>query len=123
MEENKKDMTAEEEVAKLHEEANKKIEEAVKLLNDACEDIGKNPMFKHMMIVGYVDLGIVQGFISSNNNLNSIESQTTYLLDYMSRNIKEKVRQEAERRREEIKEAIKQEAERQDMEKGDNKDE
>ena len=63
-------------------------------------------------MVGYFDNGLAQGFIAASSNLESLESRTTFLLDYMSRDIKEAVHKRIEKQAEAIKETIKEVEER-----------
>lgn len=106
---------AEEQLKKLQEDANKKIQEVVNKINEACEELSNVDYLHHIMIVGYVDVGVARGFVSSNYNLKAMESQTTFLLDYMSKNIKESVKAQARENAKQIKDIIKKEEE-------DNKD-
>lgn len=96
----------EDELKKIQEEANKKIQEAVDKVNKACEELSNIDILKHVMIVGYVDVGAARGFISSNYNLKEMESQTTFLLDFASKNIKESVRRLAKEQADKIKDII-----------------
>lgn len=96
----------EDELKKTQEEANKKIQEAVDKVNKACEELSNIDILKHVMIVGYVDVGAARGFISSNYNLKEMESQTTFLLDFASKNIKESVRRLAKEQADKIKDII-----------------
>ena len=57
----------EDELKKIQEEANKKIQEVVDKVNKACEELSNIDILKHVMIVGYVDVGAARGFISSNS--------------------------------------------------------
>lgn len=96
----------EDELKKIQEEANKKIQEVVDKVNKACEELSNIDILKHVMIVGYVDVGAARGFISSNYNLKEMESQTTFLLDFASKNIKESVRRLAKEQADKIKDII-----------------
>lgn len=96
----------EDELKKIQEEANKKIQEAVDKVNKACEELSNIDILKHVMIVGYVDVGAARGFISSNYNLKEMESQTTFLLDFASKNIKESVRRLAKEQADKLKDII-----------------
>ena len=92
----------------LNKQVEADIAEAVKQLNDACETLGKNNTYlQHIALVGYFDNGLAQGFIAASNNLESLESRTTFLLDYMSRDIKDAVHKRIEKQAEAIKETIK----------------
>lgn len=91
------------------EEAERKIQEAIDKLNEACEAISNLDIMKHAIVIGYVDAGIASGFISSKYNLEHLESTTTFLLDFSSRNIKESVRQTAQKQAENIKNIIEEE--------------
>lgn len=108
---------SEEEIKKIQEDANKKIEDIMKQINDACEELSKMDGMQHLMVVGYVDIGTARGFVSANSNLKEIESQTTFLLDYTSRNIKEAVRKQAQQNMEKLKEVINKEEENSKNEK------
>ena len=101
----------EEQLKKLQEDANKKIQEAVNKINEACEELSNVDYLHHIIIVGYVDVGVASGFVSSNYNLKAMESQTTFLLDYMSKNIKESVKAQARENAKQIKDIIKKEEE------------
>lgn len=106
-----KDISTEEQLKKLQEDANKKIQEAVNKINEACEELSNVDYLHHIMIVGYVDVGVAKGFVSSNYNLKHLESQTTYLLDFLSKSIKEGVRTKAKEKVEDIKNIIEKENE------------
>lgn len=106
-----KDISTEEQLKKLQEDANKKIQEAVNKINEACEELSSVDYLHHIMIVGYVDVGVAKGFVSSNYNLKHLESQTTYLLDFLSKSIKEGVRTKAKEKVEDIKNIIEKENE------------
>lgn len=108
-------VNTEEQLKKLQEDANKKIQDAVDKINEACEELSNVDYLHHIMIVGYVDVGVARGFVSSNYNLKAMESQTTFLLDYVSKNIKESVKAQARENAKQIKDIIKKEEE-------DNKD-
>lgn len=111
----KKAINADEEIKKIQEEANKSIQEIVDKINTACEGLADVDFLQHVIIVGYVDVGAARGFVSSNYNLKHMESQSTFLLDYLSKNIKESVKAKARQNTENIKDII-------NKEKGDNKD-
>lgn len=106
-----KDISTEEQLKKLQEDANKKIQDAVNKINEACEELSNVDYLHHIMIVGYVDVGVAKGFVSSNYNLKHLESQTTYLLDFLSKSIKEGVRTKAKEKVEDIKNIIEKENE------------
>ena len=106
------DKLTEDEIKKLQEESNKKIEDAIKKINEACEELSGIDFIQHLMVVGYVDVGLARGFVSANYNLKEMESQTTFLLDYLSRNIKEAVRNQARQNVEKLKEVINKEEEK-----------
>lgn len=108
-------VNTEEQLKKLQEDANKKIQDVVDKINEACEELSNVDYLHHIMIVGYVDVGVARGFVSSNYNLKAMESQTTFLLDYVSKNIKESVKAQARENAKQIKDIIKKEEE-------DNKD-
>lgn len=99
-----------EKIIQMQEEANKKIEEAVMAINKSAEELSKVYGIKHVMVIGYADVGVLQGFISSNANLKNMESQTTFLLDFASRNIKEGVRQHAEELKKKLEKEIEKES-------------
>lgn len=103
--------TDEDKFIKLQNEANKKIEDIVAEINKACEGLSNIQFLEHVMIVGYVDVGVAKGFVSSNYNLKHLESQTTYLLDFLSKSIKEGVRTKAKEKVEDIKNIIEKENE------------
>lgn len=91
-----------------------KIEEVIRAINDACKVIGENDIVQNVIVIGYVNTGVDQGFVSTQKGLNSLESTTTFLLDYASKNISNTVREKMKEQAEELKKEI---------EKEENKDE
>lgn len=91
---------------KLQEEGEAKIKEAVDKFNEACTELSKLDIVQHIALIGYIDVGVASGFISSKYGLDHIESLTTFLLDYTSKNIKEGVKAHAEMQAKEIEKEI-----------------
>lgn len=87
-----KAVSTEEELKQLQEDNNKKIEEAVAAFNKACEDLAALDIVHQVICIGYIDTAISRGFVSAQSGLESLESTTTFLLDFSSNNIREQVK-------------------------------
>lgn len=83
-----------------------KIEAVVNKFNETCKELAKLSGMKHIAIIGYVDIADKHGFISSTEGLQSLESTTTFLLDFASMNIREAVKKTAIKNIDELKQAI-----------------
>ena len=87
-----KAVSTEEQLKQLQEDNNKKIEEAVAAFNKACEDLAALDIVHQVICIGYIDTAISRGFVSAQSGLESLESTTTFLLDFSSNNIREQVK-------------------------------
>ena len=87
-----KAVSTEDELKQLQEDNNKKIEEAVTAFNKACEDLAALDIVHQVICIGYIDTAISRGFVSAQSGLESLESTTTFLLDFSSNNIREQVK-------------------------------
>lgn len=73
------------------EESKERIKELLKSMDLITNNLFKEDILKHIMIIGYVDTGDISGFISTHEGLETTASLTTFLLDYASKNIKKSV--------------------------------
>lgn len=101
-----KAVSTEEELKQLQEDNNKKIEEAVAAFNKACEDLAALDIVHQVICIGYIDTVISRGFVSAQSGLESLESTTTFLLDFSSNNIREQVKATMRKQAEQLKEQI-----------------
>lgn len=101
-----KAVSTEEELKQLQEDNNKKIEEAVAAFNKACEDLASLDIVHQVICIGYIDTAISRGFVSAQSGLESLESTTTFLLDFSSNNIREQVRARLREQAAQLKEQI-----------------
>ena len=99
-------MSTEEELKQLQEDNNKKIEEAVAAFNKACEDLAALDIVHQVICIGYIDTAISRGFVSAQSGLESLESTTTFLLDFSSNNIREQVKARLREQAAQLKEQI-----------------
>lgn len=83
-----------------------KIEDIVNKFNETCKELSEITGVSNIAIIGYVNVGDKHGFISSTNGLQSLESTTTFLLDFASMNIRESVKATASKNVEELKNKI-----------------
>lgn len=84
-----------------------KTDEAVETLKKAKAVLEGNPVIKHAALICYIDTGTAHGFISDFENLESLDSITTYLLDFNSKLIKDTTKKALEQTAANIKESIK----------------
>lgn len=101
-----KAVSTEEELKQLQEDNNKKIEEAVAAFNKACEDLAALDIVHQVICIGYIDTAISRGFVSAQSGLESLESTTTFLLDFSSNNIREQVKARLREQAAQLKEQI-----------------
>lgn len=101
-----KAVSTEEELKQLQEDNNKKIEEAVTAFNKACEDLAALDIVHQVICIGYIDTAISRGFVSAQSGLESLESTTTFLLDFSSNNIREQVKARLREQAAQLKEQI-----------------
>lgn len=101
-----KAVSTEEELKQLQEDNNKKIEEAVAAFNKACEDLATLDIVHQVICIGYIDTAISKGFVSAQSGLESLESTTTFLLDFSSNNIREQVKARLREQAAQLKEQI-----------------
>lgn len=101
-----KAVSTEEELKQLQEDNNKKIEEAVAAFNKACEDLAALDIVHQVICIGYIDTAISKGFVSAQSGLESLESTTTFLLDFSSNNIREQVKARLREQAAQLKEQI-----------------
>ena len=104
-----KAVSTEDELKQLQEDNNKKIEEAVAAFNKACEDLAALDIVHQVICIGYIDTAISRGFVSAQSGLESLESTTTFLLDFSSNNIREQVKARLREQAVQLKEQIKRE--------------
>lgn len=101
-----KPVSTEEQLKQLQEDNNKKIEEAVAAFNKACEDLAALDIVHQVICIGYIDTAISRGFVSAQSGLESLESTTTFLLDFSSNNIREQVKARLREQAAQLKEQI-----------------
>lgn len=101
-----KAVSTEDELKQLQEDNNKKIEEAVTAFNKACEDLAALDIVHQVICIGYIDTAISRGFVSAQSGLESLESTTTFLLDFSSNNIREQVKARLREQAAQLKEQI-----------------
>ena len=101
-----KAVSTEEELKQLQEDNNKKIEETVAAFNKACEDLAALDIVHQVICIGYIDTAISRGFVSAQSGLESLESTTTFLLDFSSNNIREQVKARLREQAAQLKEQI-----------------
>lgn len=101
-----KAVSTEDELKQLQEDNNKKIEEAVAAFNKACEDLAALDIVHQVICIGYIDTAISRGFVSAQSGLESLESTTTFLLDFSSNNIREQVKARLREQAAQLKEQI-----------------
>ena len=101
-----KAVSTEEELKQLQEDNTKKIEEAVAAFNKACEDLAALDIVHQVICIGYIDTAISRGFVSAQSGLESLESTTTFLLDFSSNNIREQVKARLREQAAQLKEQI-----------------
>lgn len=101
-----KPVSTEEELKQLQEDNNKKIEETVAAFNKACEDLAALDIVHQVICIGYIDTAISRGFVSAQSGLESLESTTTFLLDFSSNNIREQVKARLREQAAQLKEQI-----------------
>lgn len=101
-----KAVSTEEQLKQLQEDNNKKIEEAVAAFNKACEDLAALDIVHQVICIGYIDTAISRGFVSAQSGLESLESTTTFLLDFSSNNIREQVKARLREQAAQLKEQI-----------------
>lgn len=101
-----KAVSTDEKLKQLQEDNDKKIEEAVAAFNKACEDLAALDIVHQVICIGYIDTAISRGFVSAQSGLESLESTTTFLLDFSSNNIREQVRATMRKQAEQLKEQI-----------------
>ena len=101
-----KAVSTEEELKQLQEDNTKKIEEAVVAFNKACEDLAALDIVHQVICIGYIDTAISRGFVSAQSGLESLESTTTFLLDFSSNNIREQVKARLREQAAQLKEQI-----------------
>lgn len=104
-----KAVSTEDKLKQLQEDNNKKIEEAVAAFNKACEDLAALDIVHQVICIGYIDTAISRGFVSAQAGLESLESTTTFLLDFSSNNIREQVKARVREQAAQLKEQIKRE--------------
>lgn len=101
-----KAVSTEDELKQLQEDNNKKIEETVAAFNKACEDLAALDIVHQVICIGYIDTAISRGFVSAQSGLESLESTTTFLLDFSSNNIREQVKARLREQAAQLKEQI-----------------
>lgn len=101
-----KAVSTDEKLKQLQEDNDKKIEEAVAAFNKACEDLAALDIVHQVICIGYIDTAISRGFVSAQSGLESLESTTTFLLDFSSNNIREQVKATMRKQAEQLKEQI-----------------
>lgn len=99
-------VSTDEKLKQLQEDNDKKIEEAVAAFNKACEDLAALDIVHQVICIGYIDTAISRGFVSAQSGLESLESTTTFLLDFSSNNIREQVKATMRKQAEQLKEQI-----------------